>query len=613
MTSTHLHDAAGDDRAVRDEAMALAARWRAGDPADAGLRASCGAALGDLRAAWRRNPDRFDAEVVTTLRELARVLAMPVVKPGAADEVLRGVFGYEAFRPGQREIIDALLAGRDCVGVMPTGAGKSLTYQIPARVLGGTTLVVSPLIALMKDQVDALDQVGLRATYLSSTLEPEERERRVRALAAGEYELCYAAPEGIEASVGRVLSRLDLRLIAVDEAHCISHWGHDFRPAYRNLAGLKQRFGRGRPGGVPVLALTATATPAVTADIVEQLAMDHPATYRGSFYRANLHVSAYRKGGDGESDANGASGGRTTGGKGVRAAIARLVEARRGQSGIVYALSRKACESLADFLRDRGVRAAAYHAGMEPSARSSTQEAFARDEVDVVVATIAFGMGIDKSNVRYVIHRDMPRSIESYYQEIGRAGRDGLASDCVLFYSWADVLAYERFDDGGETDPDVLARQRNQTRAMFRLAAAPGCRHRAIVRHLGEAIADCGASCDTCAGSDRLAESRPSAGHGDSPRRVRGPRPPGAVADIGEPGGYEVDETLVTALKELRKRLASSRAVPAYVIFNDATLLEIAARRPRTPEQLLGIPGIGPKKLELHGAALLEVVARNAS
>src|SRR6266545_82267 len=470
MTSTHLHDAAGDDRAVRDEAMALAARWRAGDPADAGLRASCGAALGDLRAAWRRNPDRFDAEVVTTLRELARVLAMPVVKPGAADEVLRGVFGYEAFRPGQREIIDALLAGRDCVGVMPTGAGKSLTYQIPARVLGGTTLVVSPLIALMKDQVDALDQVGLRATYLSSTLEPEERERRVRALAAGEYELCYAAPEGIEASVGRVLSRLDLRLIAVDEAHCISHWGHDFRPAYRNLAGLKQRFGRGRPGGVPVLALTATATPAVTADIVEQLAMDHPATYRGSFYRANLHVSAYRKGGDGESDANGASGGRTTGGKGVRAAIARLVEARRGQSGIVYALSRKACESLADFLRDRGVRAAAYHAGMEPSARSSTQEAFARDEVDVVVATIAFGMGIDKSNVRYVIHRDMPRSIESYYQEIGRAGRDGLASDCVLFYSWADVLAYERFDDGGETDPDVLARQRNQTRAMFRLA-----------------------------------------------------------------------------------------------------------------------------------------------
>src|SRR6185503_3080679 len=203
--STELQDADRIDRDVGAEARALAARWHAGDAADPALRAASAAALSGLRDEWRRRPDRFDTEVVSLLRDLSRALAMPAVKPGAADDVLRDVFGYEAFRPGQREIIDALLAGRDCIGVMPTGAGKSLTYQIPARVLGGTTLVVSPLIALMKDQVDALDEVGIRATYLSSTLEPGERERRVRALAAGEYELCYAAPEGIEASVGRVL------------------------------------------------------------------------------------------------------------------------------------------------------------------------------------------------------------------------------------------------------------------------------------------------------------------------------------------------------------------------------------------------------------------------
>jgi ATP-dependent DNA helicase RecQ len=588
-TSTALPDAAEVDRDVVAEASAVAARWPGSPRRPPAMSRRSG-----------RRPDRFDAEVVALLRDLARALAMPVVKPGAADDVLRDVFGYDAFRPGQREIIDALLSGRDCIGVMPTGAGKSLTYQIPARVLGGTTLVVSPLIALMKDQVDALDEVGMRATYLSSSLEPGERERRVRALAAGEYELCYAAPEGIEASVGRVLAGLDLRLIAVDEAHCISQWGHDFRPAYRNLAGLKRRFGRGRPGGVPILALTATATPEVTNDIVGQLAMQSPACYRGSFFRPNLHISAYRKGGDGV----GAS--RGTGGRGVREAIARLVEARRGQSGIVYALSRKACEALAEFLCARGVRAAAYHAGMEPSARTANQDAFARDEIDVVIATIAFGMGIDKSNVRYVIHRDMPRSIESYYQEIGRAGRDGLASDCVLFYSWADVLAYERFEDDAGLDADVIARQRHQVRAMFRLAEVAGCRHRSIVRHLGEAIADCGSSCDACAGFDRLAESHPTA-PGPGARRRTG-------QDLAERPKLEIDDSdpLIARLKELRKRLAMARAVPAYVIFSDATLLGIAAARPRTPGQLLAIPGIGPKKLELHGAALLGLVADHA-
>ncbi|HEX2658468.1 MAG TPA: ATP-dependent DNA helicase RecQ, partial [Polyangia bacterium] len=441
--------------------------------------------------------------------------------------------------------------------------------------------------ALMKDQVDAMNEVGLRATYLNSSLSPEERRERLHGLWTGAYELVYAAPEGLEASVGSALTRTKLSLIAVDEAHCISQWGHDFRPAYRNLAGLKRRF-----GGVPVLALTATATTDVMRDIVDQLAMSSPAEYRGSFFRRNLALSAYRKGTEGE-------GGSALRG-GSRAAILRFVRARAGQSGIIYCLSRKATEATAAYLSEHGVRATAYHAGLTVEQRTRAQDAFRRDDVDVVVATVAFGMGIDKPDIRYVVHRDMPRSIESYYQEIGRAGRDGLPSECVLLYSWADVMSYDRFESDG-TD-DVQERQREQVRDMFRMADnRTRCRHQAVTSYLGEAMGACGSSCDVCTGHDILeacattTEARP--------RRARGTNGSPAFVD-----GGDVDGEIFARLRELRRQIATKRGIPAYMVFSDAVLLAMAERRPRNAEEVLAISGVGPKKLAQYGDEFLAIL-----
>jgi len=390
--------------------------------------------------------------------------------------VLRSTFGFAELRPLQQQVIDSILLRKDVFVLMPTGGGKSLCYQLPAVIQPGVTVVVSPLIALMKDQVDRLRSLGVAATFINSSLDPMEARRRQAALAQGRLKLLYIAPERLALpGFADLLSRLDISLFAIDEAHCISEWGHDFRPDYRDLSRLRQMF-----PSTPIAAFTATATTRVQADIVSQLRLRDAARFKGNLDRSNLFYQVWPKKG------------------GAYGRLLDYLSKRRDSSGIIYALSRNGTEDLAGRLQRDGFRAAAYHAGMEAGDRRTTQDAFISNDVRIVVATIAFGMGIDKPDIRFVIHYDLPKNLEGYYQETGRAGRDGQPSDAILFYSYADAAKQEYFIRQKESASERRIAT-EQLDAMVKWAEGTTCRRQALLRYFDETVAAKPARCcDIC-------------------------------------------------------------------------------------------------------------------
>lgn len=585
-------------------------------------------------------------------------------------EQLQRLFGYSTFRANQEEIVQAILAGRDVFAVMPTGGGKSLCYQLPASLLKGTCLVVSPLISLMKDQVDAANAFGMKAGLLNSTLSSSEQHEVLARLQEGFYDLLYLSPERL-ALPGFLerMQRAPLSFVAVDEAHCISEWGHDFRPDYLALSSLRQAL-----PGVALTAFTATATKRVQEDIVRRLALKDPLMTRASFDRPNLFYQVQLR-------------------EQVNSQIEAVVAAHPDEAGIVYRLSRADVEKTAAWLRDRGVKALPYHAGLDSQTRSRNQEAFNRDEVQVVVATVAFGMGIDKSNVRFVIHGDLPKNMESYYQETGRAGRDGEPALCLLLYGRGDSFRLRKFIDqlAGEEERQAGLAQLGR---MMDFAEQPVCRRRAVLHYFEEEYApdNCGA-CDICRHGVESVEATTEAqmimsaihrtgqrfgtGHivdivsGARTARIsslghdqlktygvgrdRGKRfwrqlveamlGEGLLASEGEPfpllqitaRGAEVlfgrspyvtqrmleaklgvpaaipaelssDGSLFAILRQLRRELAEGQGVPPYVLFSDKSLHQMCRLFPRTPEALLGINGVGQMKLERYGSPFLAAI-----
>jgi ATP-dependent DNA helicase RecQ len=605
--------------------------------------------------------------------------AAPAWSMATVLETVRSYWGYDKLRPLQAEAIRAGLQQRDSMVVLPTGGGKSLCYQVPAAVAGRTDVVVSPLIALMKDQVDGLRECGYPAAALHSGLDSGELRKIEAAIAAGEHRLVFVAPERLLTNrMLDLLRRLPVRAFAIDEAHCISQWGHDFRPEYRQLAALKQHFPQ-----ASVHAYTATATPQVREDIVRQLRLKDPCVLVGTFDRPNLVYRIIPR-----SD--------------VYAQTLEVVRRHAGQAVIVYCLSRRDTEKMAEYLNDNHIKAAAYHAGMQPEARRRTQDAFAEERLDVITATVAFGMGIDRSDVRAVVHATMPKSIEHYQQETGRAGRDGLEAECVLFYSAGDIVRWEKLIEKSaaeaERGDEVVRAMKHLLNQMQQLCSRMRCRHQMLSEYFGQSYpaANCGA-CDVCleemesipdgsvvaqkilscvarvkerfgtghvadvllgAETERIREHGHAAlstygllkdsdkktlanlmdqliDHGLLERTrdeypvlklnpaswevLRGARPVrlirpklgGVKRTKTEQVEWEgVDRELFESLRGLRREVATERGVPAFVVFGDATLRELARIRPGSLESLLGVRGIGERKAaELGERVVQHIVA----
>jgi ATP-dependent DNA helicase RecQ len=595
---------------------------------------------------------------------------------------LKKDFGYDQFRPLQEEIIRDALAGRDVFALMPTGGGKSLCFQLPALLREGLTIVVSPLISLMKDQVDALQTSGIAATFLNSALERNEAVERLRRLNRGEYRLLYVAPERLmlDGFLERALN-WNITQIAIDEAHCISEWGHDFRPEYRELKKLRRHF-----PDVPIMALTATATERVRKDIVDQLHLHNARCYVASFNRPNLTYRVVPKSSPYEQ-------------------VLTLIRGRPNESGIVYCASRKTADSLATKLNGDGVKAKPYHAGLESTDRAEHQEQFLHDDARVITATIAFGMGINKPNVRFVIHHDLPKNIESYYQETGRAGRDGLPSECVLLFSASDVVKQTRFIEEKSEKEQRIARE--QLGQMVHYAETRECRRATLLRYFGEEFPVPCNGCDNClepretfdgtvhaqkflscvyriyekqgfgfglnhvvdvlAGADTEAirqrdhNELSTYGVGKDMKRTAWlaigrellrlgliAAAPGKFATLQlteagrtalrerkpitltkpfdvettkrskkhRAGEIKCDEGLFEQLRVLRRQIADKRDVPAYVIFSDVALREMARAYPTTQAEFRRIPGVGEQKLrdfaEPFTTAIAEYLAKRS-
>lgn len=590
-------------------------------------------------------------------------------------EVLQQYFGYDSFRLNQAGAVENVIAKKDTLVLMPTGGGKSLCYQVPALVLEGTAIVISPLIALMKDQVDALRVNGISAVYLNSSMNPEEQNQTFQQLKDGKLKLLYIAPEKLSADNGsflNVLKSLNISLFAVDEAHCVSHWGHDFRPEYLFLNGLKTQFPQ-----VPIIALTASADETTRKDVIKQLNLHEPAVLISSFDRANIKYFVQPK-------------------HSVFNHILQYLNEHPHDSGIIYCLSRKGTEDLANNLKENGVNAAFYHAGLSSAERTQVQDGFLKDKISVIVATIAFGMGIDKSNVRFVIHADLPKNIESYYQETGRAGRDGLQSEAILFYSGGDVMKLKKFALIENEEQSALMLRKLQQMADY--AEMQKCRRQYLMEYFGETHAGNCDSCDYCLSDlenwdatvdaqkllsavfrlkerygknliiDFLRGSKgvkitdymrtlPTYGIGSTAdktywhhlikqliingflresneefsvlkltdaskevlfgkrnvhlQKVKDLAKAVTLAEaersFAKTDIAEIPE-LFEELRNLRRKQADQENVPPYVIFSDATLMELAAYLPHTKEELNEISGFGAFKIEKYGEIFLNVI-----